>query len=179
MPYDQPVKMCDGDRLWVVRVKKNVFSPVFGDGLINVVRDCVLKKNDYVLFKAIRPNTFVLSWFKECVYENSFITTQIRPHDYFYEKHFKGGTSTLYMEGWSHGSVFTDGWSKLVEDLLLETWSNLVFTMIGHKTFKLSVFHHETDNEIYFRKVEVVLWMILFMVMKDLIYRLLRITRRS
>ncbi|KAJ0759457.1 putative DNA-binding pseudobarrel domain superfamily [Helianthus annuus] len=74
---------------------------------------------------------------------------------------------------------FTDGWSKLVEDLLLETWSNLVFTMIGHKTFKLSVFHHETDNEIYFRKVEVVLWMILFMVMKDLIYRLLRITRRS
>ncbi|KAJ0740247.1 hypothetical protein HanOQP8_Chr06g0214751 [Helianthus annuus] len=60
------------------------------------------------------------------------------------------------MEGWSDKSAFTDGLSKLIEDLALDTRSTLLFTSLGYKTFEVSVFNHETGTEIYFKKVEVV-----------------------
>ncbi|KAF5813607.1 putative transcription factor B3-Domain family [Helianthus annuus] len=83
----------------------------------------------------------------------------------FYGKTFKGGSATLYvgdrfwnvkMDGWSDRIAFTDGWSKLIEDLSLDTRCNFVFTMVGYKTFELFVFNHETSSEIYFKKVKVI-----------------------
>ncbi|KAF5801678.1 hypothetical protein HanXRQr2_Chr06g0250881 [Helianthus annuus] len=53
-------------------------------------------------------------------------------------------------------NAFTDGLSKLIEDLALDTRSTLLFTSLGYKTFEVSVFNHETGTEIYFKKVEVV-----------------------
>ncbi|KAJ0713839.1 putative transcription factor B3-Domain family [Helianthus annuus] len=60
------------------------------------------------------------------------------------------------MKRWTGGCGFTDGWLKLVEEVPLQLGSLLVFTMIGSKTFELSIFHPETGTEIFFNKAEVV-----------------------
>ncbi|KAJ0792904.1 putative transcription factor B3-Domain family [Helianthus annuus] len=83
----------------------------------------------------------------------------------FYGKNFKGGASTLYvgdrfwnvkMDGLSDSCVFTHGWSELVNDLVLDSRSNFVFSMVGYKTFEVSVFNHQTGTEIQFKKVDLV-----------------------
>ncbi|KAJ0463686.1 putative transcription factor B3-Domain family [Helianthus annuus] len=51
---------------------------------------------------------------------------------------------------------FTHGWSKLVNDLVLDRRSTFVFTMAGCKTFEVYVFNHQTGTEIQFKKVELV-----------------------
>ncbi|KAJ0779705.1 putative transcription factor B3-Domain family [Helianthus annuus] len=73
LPYGQSLKIIDDDLSWVVRLKRNVSGPVLGDGFPKVIRDSGLKKNDYLLLKAIGPSTLYLSVFKSCVFENSFM----------------------------------------------------------------------------------------------------------
>ncbi|KAJ0557809.1 hypothetical protein HanRHA438_Chr07g0314201 [Helianthus annuus] len=60
------------------------------------------------------------------------------------------------MDGLSDRCAFTDGWSELVNDLVLGRRSTFVFTMAGCKTFELSFFNHQTRTEIHFKKVELV-----------------------
>ncbi|MFS7956512.1 hypothetical protein Hanom_Chr07g00655471 [Helianthus anomalus] len=59
------------------------------------------------------------------------------------------------MEALSDKCAFTDGWSKLIRDLALDTRSTFIFTMAGYETFEVLVFNHETGTQIYFKKVEV------------------------
>ncbi|KAM0050352.1 putative transcription factor B3-Domain family [Helianthus debilis subsp. tardiflorus] len=108
---------------WVVRLKRNVSGPVFGDGFTKVVRDSSLLADKF--------------------WRDS------------YDKNFKGGEATLYvgdrywnvkMEGWSDRSAFTDGLSKLIEDLALD--SLLCCLQVGYKTFEVFVFNHETGTEV-------------------------------
>ncbi|KAJ0448800.1 putative transcription factor B3-Domain family [Helianthus annuus] len=100
LPYGQSVQIIDDDLSWVVRLKRNVSGPVFGDGFTKVIRDSGVKKYDYLLLKATGPSTLYLSVFKSCVLENSFIS-KIIPDDSFilvadkfwrdfYDKNFKG-----------------------------------------------------------------------------------------
>ncbi|MFS7898180.1 hypothetical protein Hanom_Chr00s017856g01757481 [Helianthus anomalus] len=46
----------------------------YGDCFTKVVRDSGVKKNDYLLLKAIGPSTLYLPVFKSCLFENSFIS---------------------------------------------------------------------------------------------------------
>ncbi|KAJ0936761.1 putative DNA-binding pseudobarrel domain superfamily [Helianthus annuus] len=62
----------------------------------------------------------------------------------------------VMMKGWTDGCGFTDGWSKLIEEVPIPVESWLVFTMIASKTFVLSVFHSETGTEVSFKKADVV-----------------------
>ncbi|MFS7922589.1 hypothetical protein Hanom_Chr03g00250861 [Helianthus anomalus] len=86
-----------------------------------------LIEDDDPIFWAIGPSTLYLSVFKTCVFDNSFIAKIIADDGFI---NFKGGSVTLYvgdrfwnvkMEGWSDKSAFTNGWSKLIEDLALDT----------------------------------------------------------
>ncbi|MFS7917913.1 putative DNA-binding pseudobarrel domain superfamily [Helianthus anomalus] len=81
----------------------------------------------------------------------------------FYGQNFKGGESTLYvgdrfwnvrMDGLSDSCVFTHGCSKMVNDLALDKWSTFLFTMVGYKTFEVSVFNNQTGTENQFKKVD-------------------------
>ncbi|KAJ0459105.1 putative transcription factor B3-Domain family [Helianthus annuus] len=155
VPYGQCLELIDDGLSWVVRLKRNVSRPVLGDGFTKFVKDSGLKKNDYLLVKAIGTSTFYVSVFKSCVFENSFIS-KVAPDDTFilmadkfwknfYGKRFKGGEATLYvgnmywnvkMEGWPDRSAFTDGFSKLIDDLSLDTRSTMLFTSVGYKTFE-------------------------------------------
>ncbi|KAJ0495834.1 putative transcription factor B3-Domain family [Helianthus annuus] len=83
----------------------------------------------------------------------------------FYGSGYKGGSATLYMgdrfwnvkmEVLSDKCAFTDGWSKLIRDLALDSRTTFIFTMAGYETFELSVFNHETGTQMYFKKVDVV-----------------------
>ncbi|KAM0027529.1 putative transcription factor B3-Domain family [Helianthus debilis subsp. tardiflorus] len=152
----------------------NLFNLIC-DGFTKFVKDSGLKKNDYLLVKVIGTSTFYVSVFKSCVFENSFIS-KVAPDDTFilladkfwknfYGERFKGGEATLYvgnrywnvkMEGWPDRSAFTDGLSKLINDLSLDTRSTMLFTSVGYKTFEVSIFNHLIGTEIYFKKVEVV-----------------------
>ncbi|KAJ0525605.1 putative transcription factor B3-Domain family [Helianthus annuus] len=136
VPYGQCIEIIDDDLSWVVRLKRNVSGPVLGDGFTKFVENSGLKKNDYLLVKAIGTSTFYVSVFKSCFFENSFIS-KVAPDDTFilladkfwkdfYGQRFKGGEATLYvgnrywnvkMEGWPDRSAFTDGLSKLIDDL--------------------------------------------------------------
>ncbi|KAM0071591.1 putative REM family protein [Helianthus debilis subsp. tardiflorus] len=60
------------------------------------------------------------------------------------------------MDVLSNNCAFTDGWSKLISDLSLDTWCDFIFSMAGYETFELSVFYHETGIKMYFKKVDVV-----------------------
>ncbi|XP_035834384.1 uncharacterized protein LOC118482849 [Helianthus annuus] len=60
------------------------------------------------------------------------------------------------MEALSDKCAFTDGWSKLIRDLELDSRTTFIFTMAGYETFELSVFNHETGTQMYFKKVDVV-----------------------
>ncbi|KAJ0606738.1 putative DNA-binding pseudobarrel domain superfamily, REM family [Helianthus annuus] len=59
------------------------------------------------------------------------------------------------LEGWSDCCCFTNGWLKVVEEVLLKDEPYLVFTMIDLETFELYVFDPETGTEIVFKKVDV------------------------
>ncbi|KAJ0834682.1 putative DNA-binding pseudobarrel domain superfamily [Helianthus annuus] len=83
----------------------------------------------------------------------------------FYGKNFKGCQSTLYlrdrfwnikMDRLTDSCVFTHGCSEMVNDLALDRRSTFVFAMAGYKTFKLSVFNHQTGTEIQNNKVDLV-----------------------
>ncbi|KAJ0482589.1 putative transcription factor B3-Domain family [Helianthus annuus] len=83
----------------------------------------------------------------------------------FYGSSYKGGSATLYvgdrfwhvkMEAFSDKCAFTDGWSKLIRDLALDSRTTFIFTMAGYETFELSVFNHESGTQMYFKKVDVV-----------------------
>ncbi|KAJ0455930.1 putative transcription factor B3-Domain family [Helianthus annuus] len=174
-PYGQCFELIDDDLSWVVRLKRNVSGPVLGDGFTKFVKDSGLKKNDYLLVNAIGTSTFYVSVSKSCVFENSFIS-KVAPDDTFifladkfwkdfYGERFKGGEATLYvgnrywnvkMEGWPDISAFTDGFSKLIDDISLDTRYTMLFTSVGYKTFEVSIFNHLTFTEIYFKKVDVV-----------------------
>ncbi|KAM0021258.1 putative transcription factor B3-Domain family [Helianthus debilis subsp. tardiflorus] len=166
LPYDQCLEIIDDDLSWVVRLNRNVSGPVLGDRFTKFGRDSGLKKNDYLLLKAIGASTFYVSVFKSCAFENSFISKlNMMIPLLFFRQNFKGGEATLYvgdrywnvkMKGWSDRSAFTDGFSKLIEDLALDTRSTLLFTSVGYKTFEVSIFNHLTGTEIYFKKAEVV-----------------------
>ncbi|KAJ0788139.1 hypothetical protein HanPI659440_Chr05g0188161 [Helianthus annuus] len=43
-PYSESVKIVDGDKLWIIRLKKTGLGPVLGDGFTKVVRDTGLNK---------------------------------------------------------------------------------------------------------------------------------------
>ncbi|KAM0057236.1 putative transcription factor B3-Domain family [Helianthus debilis subsp. tardiflorus] len=137
----------------------------------------------YLLFNSLGPSTWYLDVFKSCVLDNYFITSIRVDDDFilmankfwgqFYSSSYKGGSATLYvadrfwnvkMEVLSDKCAFTDGWSKLIRDLALDSRTTFIFTMAGYETFELSVFNHETGTQIYFKKVDVV-------VLDDPIYR--------
>ncbi|KAF5823165.1 putative transcription factor B3-Domain family [Helianthus annuus] len=174
--YGQIVELLDGDKSRLVRVKKRDDHCIFTDGWTKFVRDCCLKTKDVVLVKAIGRLSFVVSCFKEKVYENSYISANISPEvgmtliadkfwKQFYGKNYEYGMATIYvgerfwnvmMKGWTDGCGFTDGWSKLIEEVPIPVESWLVFTMITSKTFEFSVFHSETGTEVSFKKADVV-----------------------
>ncbi|KAM0021649.1 putative transcription factor B3-Domain family [Helianthus debilis subsp. tardiflorus] len=166
-PYNESVKIVDGNNIWFVRLKRTALGPVLGDGFTKVVRDSVITKNDYLLFQSFGPSSFFVSVFKSCVHENCFIS-KIKPEDdvivmddefwrQFYGKIFKGGESTLYVgdifwnvkiDRLSDSYVFTHGCSEMVNDLALDRRSTFVFSMAGYKTFEVSVFNNQTGTEI-------------------------------
>ncbi|MFS7935994.1 hypothetical protein Hanom_Chr05g00410161 [Helianthus anomalus] len=51
------------------------------------------------------------------------------------------------MEGWPDTSAFTDGFSKLIHDLSLDTRSTMLFTSIGYKTFESKHKEKQETNE--------------------------------
>ncbi|KAJ0831652.1 putative transcription factor B3-Domain family [Helianthus annuus] len=153
-PFKESVKIVNGNNIWFVRLKRTALGTLHGDGFTKVVRDSV---------------------FKSCVHENCFISKIIPEDDVivmadefwrqFYGKNFKGGESTLYvgdrfwnakMDGLSDNCVFTHGCFEMVNDLALDRRSTFVFAMDGYKTFEVSVFNHQTDTEIQFKKVDLV-----------------------
>ena len=79
VPYGRIVELLDGDKSWLVRVRKRDDHCIFTDGWTKFVRDCCLKTKDAVLVKAIGHLSFVVSCFKEKVYENSYISANISP----------------------------------------------------------------------------------------------------
>ncbi|KAJ0528437.1 putative transcription factor B3-Domain family [Helianthus annuus] len=78
--YDQCIELIDDDLSWVVTLKRNVSGPVLGDGFTKFVKDSGIKKDDFLLVKAIGRSTFYVSLFKSCVFENSFISN-VSPDD--------------------------------------------------------------------------------------------------
>ncbi|KAJ0666335.1 putative transcription factor B3-Domain family [Helianthus annuus] len=175
LPYGDSVKIFDADNLWIVKIEKDGLGPVLGDGFVKFVTDSGLQKNDYLLFNSLGPSTWYLNVFKSCVLDNSFITSIRVDDDFilmadkfwgqFYDSSYKGGLATLYvgdrfwnvkMEALSDKCAFTDGWSNLIRDLALDSWTTFIFTMAGYETFELSVFNHETGTQMYFKKVDVV-----------------------
>ncbi|KAF5774672.1 putative transcription factor B3-Domain family [Helianthus annuus] len=155
-PYGDRVKIFAADNLWIV--EKYGLGPVLGDGFVKVVTDSGLQKNDYMLFNSLGPSTWYLDVFKSCLMANKF-------WGQFYGSSYKGGSATLYvgdrfwhvkMEAFSDKCAFTDGWSKLIRDLALDSRTTFIFTMAGYETFELSVFNHESGTQMYFKKVDVV-----------------------
>ncbi|KAJ0844980.1 hypothetical protein HanRHA438_Chr15g0708441 [Helianthus annuus] len=144
------------------------YDPIFlvCDGFTKFVKDSGLKKNDYLLVNAIGTSTFYVSVSKSCVFENSFIS-KVAPDDTFifladkfwkdfYGERFKGGEATLYvgnrywnvkMEGWPDISAFTDGFSKLIDDISLDTRYTMLFTSVGYKTFESKHKEKHETNE--------------------------------
>ncbi|KAM0021644.1 putative DNA-binding pseudobarrel domain superfamily [Helianthus debilis subsp. tardiflorus] len=138
-PYNESVKIVDGNNIWFVRLEKTALGPVLGDGFTKVVQDSGITKNDYLLFQSFGPSSFFVSVFKSYVHENCFIS-KIKPEDdvivmddefwrQFYGKIFKGGESTLYVRDifWnvkidrlSDSCVFTHGCSEMVNDIALD-----------------------------------------------------------
>ncbi|XP_035832819.1 uncharacterized protein LOC118481715 [Helianthus annuus] len=53
VPYGQIVELLDGDKSWLVRVRKRDDHCIFTDGWTKFVRDCCLKTKDVVLVKVI------------------------------------------------------------------------------------------------------------------------------
>ncbi|MFS7931459.1 hypothetical protein Hanom_Chr04g00356221 [Helianthus anomalus] len=137
---------------------------IFTEDWIKLVRDCCLKTKDAVLLKAIGSLSFMVSCFKENLIADKFWKE-------FYGKNYKYGIATIYIEerfwnvtmkGWTDGCGFTDGWLKVIEEVLIPLESWLVFTMIAIETFELFVFH-PTGTESFFKKADVV-------VLDDLVY---------
>ncbi|KAJ0781249.1 putative transcription factor B3-Domain family [Helianthus annuus] len=172
-PYNESVKIVDGNNIWFVRLKRTALGPVLGDGFTKVVRDSGITKNDYLLFQSFGSSSFFVSVFKSCVHENYFISkikleddVIVMAHEFrrqFYGQNFKCGESTLYvgdrfwnvkMDGLSDSCVFTHGCSEMVNDLALDRRSTFVFAMAGYKTFELFVFNHQTSTKIQFKKVD-------------------------
>uniref|UniRef100_A0A251THP4 Uncharacterized protein n=1 Tax=Helianthus annuus TaxID=4232 RepID=A0A251THP4_HELAN len=60
------------------------------------------------------------------------------------------------MDGLTDSCVFTHGYSKMLNDLALDSRSIFVFSMVGNKIFELSVFYHQTSTQIQNNKVELV-----------------------
>ncbi|KAM0043360.1 putative transcription factor B3-Domain family [Helianthus debilis subsp. tardiflorus] len=79
-PYNESVKIVDGNNIWFVRLKRTGLGPVLGAGFIKVVRDSGITKNDYILFQSFGPSSFFVSVFESCVHENCFIS-KIKPED--------------------------------------------------------------------------------------------------
>ncbi|MFS7912064.1 putative transcription factor B3-Domain family [Helianthus anomalus] len=172
-PYNESVKIVEGNNIWFVRMKRIALGPVLGDDFTKAVRDSGITKNDYLLFQCFGPSSFFVSVFKSSVHENCFIS-KIKPEDdvmadefrrQFYGQNFKGGESTLYvgdrfwnvkMDGLSDSCVFTHGCSEMVNDLALDRRSTFVFATAGYKTFEVSVFNHQTGTETQFKKVDLV-----------------------
>ncbi|MFS7919192.1 putative transcription factor B3-Domain family [Helianthus anomalus] len=153
VPYGQIAELLDGDKTWLVRVRKRDDHCIFTDEWTKLVRDCGLKTKYVVLVKAIGSLSFIVSCFKENVYENSYIFANIRSElgmtKQFYGKNFEYGMATIYvgerfwnvmMKGWTGGCGFTDGWLNVIEEVLIV----------------LYVFHPETGTEVSFKKADVV-----------------------
>ncbi|KAF5814820.1 putative transcription factor B3-Domain family [Helianthus annuus] len=79
----------------------------------------------------------------------------------FYGKNFKGGMAKVYfgqrfwnvrLEGSSEGGYFKAGWSKVVEEVPLDTDYFLVFTRLDSMTFDVSVFNPDTGTEVFLKK---------------------------
>ncbi|MFS7898848.1 putative transcription factor B3-Domain family [Helianthus anomalus] len=76
VPNGQTVELHNGDKTWLVRVRKRDDHCIFMDGWTKLVRDCCLKTKDVVLVKAIGSLSFIVSSFKENIYENSYILSK-------------------------------------------------------------------------------------------------------
>ncbi|MFS8017901.1 putative transcription factor B3-Domain family [Helianthus anomalus] len=127
------------------------------------------------MFQSYGPSSIFLMVFKSFVHKNYFIS-KVTPHEdlivmadefwrQFYGKNFKGGQLTLYlgdifwnvkMGGLTDSCVFTHGSSEMVNDLALDRRSTFVFSMVGNKVFKLSVFNHQIGTQIQNNRVELV-----------------------
>ncbi|XP_035832991.1 ATP-dependent DNA helicase pif1-like [Helianthus annuus] len=152
---DQQNGLCNGTRLQITRLRKRVIEAEILSGDMDQKRSsCSFLK----LVDAHHPTKVLMAdkfWGQ------------------FYGSSYKGGSTTLYlgerfwnvkMEALSDKCAFTDGWSKLIRDLELDSRTTFIFTMAGYETFELSVFNHETGTQMYFKKVDVV-------VLDDPIYR--------
>ncbi|KAJ0604428.1 putative transcription factor B3-Domain family [Helianthus annuus] len=79
----------------------------------------------------------------------------------FYDQNFKGGMTKVYfgqrfwnvrLERSSEGGYFKAGWSKVVEEVPLDTEYFLVFTRLDSMTFDVSVFDPDTGTEVFIIK---------------------------
>ncbi|KAJ0787880.1 putative DNA-binding pseudobarrel domain superfamily [Helianthus annuus] len=184
-PYNESVKIVDGNNIWFVRLKRTALGPVLGDGFTKVVRDSGITKNDYLLFQSFGPSSFFVSVLKSCVHENCFIS-KIKPEDdvivmddefwrQFYGKIFKGGESTLYVRDifWnvkvdrlSDSCVFTHGCSEMVNDIALDMGGlPLSFQWLDIKLSRFLSLIIKPVLKFNSRRLTSLFWMTRFMVM--------------
>ncbi|KAJ0690366.1 putative transcription factor B3-Domain family [Helianthus annuus] len=129
-----------------------------------LVRHNQLKYKDGILIKAVGQLKFEVLCFKDLVCQNSYITTAFESElgmclmadkffNEFYGQNFEGGMTKVYfgqrfwnvrLERSSEGGYFKAGWSKVVEEVPLDTEYFLVFTRLDSMTFDVSVFDPDT-----------------------------------
>ncbi|KAJ0850486.1 putative transcription factor B3-Domain family [Helianthus annuus] len=169
-PYGDRVKIFAADNLWIV--EKYGLGPVLGDGFVKVVTDSGLQKNDYMLFNSLGPSTWYLDVFKSCLMANKF-------WGQFYGSSYKGGSATLYvgdrfwhvkMEAFSDKCAFTDGWSKLIRDLALDSRTTLFLQWLDMRLLSCPFLIMNPVLKCISRRLTLLCWMILFTEMMDLIY---------
>ncbi|KAJ0746768.1 putative transcription factor B3-Domain family [Helianthus annuus] len=174
IPYYKTVDIRDGENLRKVRITKRNNRPVFTDGWIMLVRHNQLKYKDGILIKAVGQLKFEVLCYKDLVCQNSFITAAIESElgmclmadkffNEFYGKNFKGGMTKIYFgqRFWNvrlerssetEAGYFKAGWSKVVEEVPLDTEYFLVFTRLDSMTFDVSVFDPDTGTEVFIIK---------------------------
>ncbi|MFS7920885.1 putative transcription factor B3-Domain family [Helianthus anomalus] len=167
IPYNKTVDIQDGENLRKVRITKKNDRPVFTDGWMDgwmmLVRHNQLKYKDGILIKAVGQLKFEVLCFKDLVCQNSYITAAIESElgMSFYGQNFKGGMTKVYfgqrfwnvrLERSSEGGYFKAGWSKVVEEVPLDTEYFLVFTRLDSMTFDVSVFDPDTGTEVFIIK---------------------------
>ncbi|KAM0033274.1 putative transcription factor B3-Domain family [Helianthus debilis subsp. tardiflorus] len=174
IPYYKTVDIRDGENLRKVRITKKNDRPVFTDGWIMLVRHNQLKYKDGILIKAVGQLKFKVLCYKDLVCQNSFITAAIESElgmclmadkffNEFYGQNFKGGMTKVYFgqRFWNvrlerssetEAGYFKAGWSKVVEEVPLDTEYFLVFTRLDSMTFDVSVFDPDTRTEVFIIK---------------------------